>query len=334
MFNFFSRPQHIPVTPITTHRIRCSGPCTVPPEPAASPYSRFPPPPRKRYVAGLGPHRVDGRSIRPPKPLKARRSRQGKSAQPKRTRSIPLSQPPATPTTEDEDKVFLQQFARLQFSQELAKARLLVKRSAQEAPALNKARKERLAREEEEHRLERQRRIERQRMELELEKHRNLMARVEKRRREAIHRLAKNAHIIAKERLQARQVALPRQSLAEQVANRLARYDNQWDALKNENFDIGEPLHFAQMPWPVLAHVTLPEQITYSAVEEFLFHPLRAVKSPKDRLRGEVLRWHPDKFDAKILSKVMVEEIEMVREASGHVVRILTQMMMKMEAQS
>jgi hypothetical protein len=87
------------------------------------------------------------------------------------------------------------------------------------------------------------------------------------------------------------------------------------------------------VPWPVLAYISHPDQITYPAVEEFLFHPLRTVKSPKDRLKAEMLRWHPDKFDGRILGKVVVEQIDMVREASGHVARILTQMMMKLEAE-
>jgi hypothetical protein len=221
----------------------------------------------------------------------------------------------------------LQQFERLQvshaFREELTKARELVARSAEQAPARNKAREERLQRERE-----------RQRMRVALEKHQEMMARVEKRRCEDLRRHAKTAHRVAKERLQARQVATPRKLSAEQAVDRLARYDNEWDALKNDNFELKEPIHFAQMPWPVLAHVTHPYQITYAAVEEFLFHPLRTAKSPKDRLRAEIMKWHPDKFDRKILSKVVVEQIDLVREASGHVARILTQMMTKLEAES
>jgi hypothetical protein len=346
MFNFFGRPRHIPVTPITTQRIRCNTPRTVPPSPGASPYSKFPPPPRKRYGAGLGPHRVDSRLLRRQKSLKPRRSLRAKAAHPRRTRSIPLTfehltnevhkvaQSKSAAVNHDaEDEIFLQQLSRLNvshaFRKELVAARDLVARSAEEAPALNKAREEKLARERE----ARERRLERQRMEATLEKQRLKMAHIEKRRREAIHRHAKNAHRIAKEHPRPDPPKAPQNPLFERVANRLAHYDNAWDALKNEHREHQGPIHFMQVPWPVLAPITHPDQITYPAVEEFLFHPLRTVKSPKDRLKAEMLRWHPDKFDARILGKVMVEQMDMVREAAGHVARILTQMMMKLEAE-
>jgi hypothetical protein len=342
MFNFFkSRPRYIPVTPITTHKIRCSTPSPVPPPPGASPL--FPPPPRKRYVAGLGPHRVDARSLRRQKSLKARRSGQARAAQPNRTRGVPLTSErlghePAKGVRsvhdEVDEKIFLEQLERLKlshaFREELAKAREHVARSAEEALVLKKAREERIERE----RLERERRLERKRMEAEFEKQRQMMARVEKRHRESQRYYAKNVHRFAKERIEARKLATPRQPSVEQVANSLARYDNKWEALKNEIGERQDSIHFVQMPWPVLAHITHPDQITYAAVEEFLFHPLYTAKSPKERLRAEVLRWHPDKFDAKILSRVQVEQFDMVREASGLVARILMQMMKKLEAES
>ena len=337
MFNFFSRPRHIPVTPINTHRIRCSTPRSVPPPSGASPYSRLPPPPRKRYAAGLGPHRVDGRSIRLQKSLRARRSIHARDAQPTRPRSRTLTSDnpthavdknaqPTPSAVYNDDKIFLQQFERLHvsraFREELTKARELVARSAEQAPVLCKAREERLKREKE-----------RQRMQIALQKHREMMARVEKRRREALRLFAKNAHRVAKERIRTNLFATPRKCSAQQAGDLLARYDNEWDALKSEICERTEPIHFDQMPWPVLAHITRPDQITYSAVEEFLLHPLRPVKSPKDRLRAEIMKWHPDKFDRRILSKVAAEQIDLVREASGHVARILTQMMMKIETE-
>ena len=335
MFNFFSRPRHIPVTPINTHRIRCSTPRSVPPAPRTSPYSRLPPPPRKRYAAGLGPHRVDGRTLRPQKSLKARRSINGGAAQPTRTHSRPLTSEhpthkvdndvrPSPDAVYNDDEIFLRQFELLHvsraFREELTKARVLAARSAEHAPALSKAREERIKREKE-----------RQRMQIELEKHQEMMARVEKRRREALRLFAKNAHRVAKERFRAN---LPRKPSAEQARDVFARYDDEWDVLKSEICERTQPIHFTQMPWPVLARITRPDQITYSAVEEFLFHPLRPAKSPKDRLRAEIMKWHPDKFDRKILSKVMVEHIDLVKEASGRVARILTQMMMKIETGS
>ena len=37
-----------------------------------------------------------------------------------------------------------------------------------------------------------------------------------------------------------------------------------------------------------------------------------------------MLRWHPDKFEGKVLGKVVEGDREAVREAAGRVARILT----------
>jgi len=303
----------------------------------------FPPPPRKRYGAGLGPHRVNVRRLRSQKSLKARRS--ARAAQQGRKRGIPRtfehlirevdevvkSTPGAV--SHPDDEIFLQQLAQLNvahtFRTELAAARDLVARSAEQALALKEAREEGIAREKE----AMERRLERQRMEAELEKQRQRMARLEKQHRAAMRYQAQNAHRLFKERIQANRPAAPQQRWAEGPAGAIARYEDKWDFLKNEHCAVMEPIQFSQVPWPILAGITCPDQIIYSAVEEFLFHPLRVAKSPKDRLKAEMLRWHPDKFDARVLGKIMVDQVDAVKDASGRVVRILTQMMMKLEAE-
>ncbi|KZP08296.1 hypothetical protein FIBSPDRAFT_712785, partial [Athelia psychrophila] len=68
--------------------------------------------------------------------------------------------------------------------------------------------------------------------------------------------------------------------------------------------------------------------ITLQRVREFVFHPLRkgmVLKSRRDRVRAEMLKWHPDKFNAKVLSKVV--DAEQVTEAAGQVARFLTEIM-------
>jgi hypothetical protein len=267
--------------------------------------------------------------------LKARRTAVVKAARSKRAHAAARpSQKAGQPAPAlDEEQIFLQQFALLQFSHELAKARALVARSAEQAPALQKARAEKIAREEEERRQERERRLERQRVEAALLKQREMQARLEKLRREDIRFYTKDARRFCKERLRVDPPAgTPPQPPAEDAGHWLARYDDAWNTLKNDNIVIPHLINFVQIPWPVLAHITRPDQITYAAVEKFVFHPLRDPKSPKDRLRVEMLRWHPDKFNGKVLSHVMADQIDVVREASGHVARILTQMMTKLEA--
>ncbi|KAI0354439.1 hypothetical protein OH77DRAFT_1360973, partial [Trametes cingulata] len=70
--------------------------------------------------------------------------------------------------------------------------------------------------------------------------------------------------------------------------------------------------------------------ITYERVREFLFHPFRNTiegKSPKDVLKVEVMRWHPDKFDVQIRPKVREEHWEKTREAAGLVARWVTRLL-------
>lgn len=48
-------------------------------------------------------------------------------------------------------------------------------------------------------------------------------------------------------------------------------------------------------------------------------------RSRRDRVRVEILKWHPDKFNAKVLPKVI--NAAQVAEGAGLVARFLTQIM-------
>ncbi|KAG2068768.1 hypothetical protein BDR04DRAFT_1102663 [Suillus decipiens] len=65
-------------------------------------------------------------------------------------------------------------------------------------------------------------------------------------------------------------------------------------------------------------------------MEEFIFHPLRPgmeTKSRKDRLKGEILRFHPDKFNSHIVRKLRECDREKAIEIAGALARMLTDMM-------
>ncbi|KAI0253013.1 hypothetical protein BJV78DRAFT_1110448, partial [Lactifluus subvellereus] len=87
-------------------------------------------------------------------------------------------------------------------------------------------------------------------------------------------------------------------------------------------------LGFGDVPWPLFGAVGSVQDITWQRVREFVFHPLRSsvqgnqVKS----IRLEMLRWHPDKFEWKVLDKIIEDDREAVKEAAEHVARILTQL--------
>jgi hypothetical protein len=106
------------------------------------------------------------------------------------------------------------------------------------------------------------------------------------------------------------------------IADRFALYERKWAALK---FDV-PVLFFDLLPWPTLHDVSTPEDITEERMVEFFYHPERAGyenKILKERSRIELLRWHPDKFLGKILSKVNEEHRAMVEETIGQVTRFL-----------
>jgi len=100
-------------------------------------------------------------------------------------------------------------------------------------------------------------------------------------------------------------------------------YEWKWDALKGY---VGL-LVFSQLPWPVLHDVNTIHDLTPERFSEFLFSPKRPgyeAKTKKDRVKNELLRFHPDKYDGKILGKVCVEDHALVKEAVGRVTRFLT----------
>ena len=106
-------------------------------------------------------------------------------------------------------------------------------------------------------------------------------------------------------------------------ADRWNLYEWKWDALKG---DVGL-LVFSQLPWPVLHDVHTIHDLTPERFSEFLFsaeRPGYEAKTKKERVKNELLRFHPDKYDGKILGKVCVEDHALVKEAVGRVTRFLT----------
>jgi hypothetical protein len=113
------------------------------------------------------------------------------------------------------------------------------------------------------------------------------------------------------------------------IRSQFEMYDRKWNELKTAS-DI-PPLCFSILPWPVLGSVaTSPSDIRPERVQAFIFHPLRAdadAKSRRELVRAEILKWHPDKFDAKVVGYVIDAEKDMVKEGGGVVARILTQIL-------
>ncbi|KIK43492.1 hypothetical protein CY34DRAFT_81669 [Suillus luteus UH-Slu-Lm8-n1] len=106
-------------------------------------------------------------------------------------------------------------------------------------------------------------------------------------------------------------------------------YDAKWQELKLSKTLTSVML--CEMPWPILQQgCTSPDDISRSSMEEFIFHPLRPgmeLKSRKDRLKVEILRFHPDKFNSNIAHKLRECDREKAIEIAGALARMLTNMM-------
>lgn len=107
-------------------------------------------------------------------------------------------------------------------------------------------------------------------------------------------------------------------------------YEGKWKELKNGLSPNFRKLSATELPWPVFFNVAEPADITEARVAEFLLHPARPEAQGKARrlvLKMEVVRWHPDRFDTKVLPAMAEDEKEKTSEIAGHVTRILTKLM-------
>jgi hypothetical protein len=124
-------------------------------------------------------------------------------------------------------------------------------------------------------------------------------------------------------------------------------YDRAWDRLVMsvrpvKTFTFRKvAFSFADVPWPVLPPLSRCtdsgtdnppvlelEDITTQRVAQFLLHPHRTPdKSRKEKLRDAILRYHPDKFEGRILPRILSEDRTRVQEGVSIVMRCLNELM-------
>lgn len=143
-------------------------------------------------------------------------------------------------------------------------------------------------------------------------------------------RKAQEAHrrAVEQEEKERQRRAEQERSVQNDLAKKLRVYEEKWAALRS-NVVGTEQLGFCDIPWPLFENVQGVGDITAERVVAFVCHPLHEhIQGPGEgqakSLRSEMLRWHPDKFEGKVLDKVVEGDREAVREAAGHVARILT----------
>ena len=224
------------------------------------------------------------------------------------------------------------------FREELARTAKEVegRRRREEQERRLREERERQLREEREHRLreevERVRRLQRE-CRLREEQERKLREEVDRLRREAHERfLREERERQAREErdLQARLRAEQARRAAhdDHARQHFVLYEGKWNELRTSNSL--PPIDIGEMPWPVFGVVSSADQITYQAVRTFLFHPLRPGvegKTVRDKVKTEVLRFHPDKFNTRIVPKIQPSQRAVAQEIAGAVARILTTLM-------
>ena len=129
-----------------------------------------------------------------------------------------------------------------------------------------------------------------------------------------------------------------RQRLPNSLEAQFKLYEKKWEVLRSGVDIDGSEVHlisFSQIPWPVINMTpTDPSQIKPEHIKQFLMHPLRERpdstgkrRNKRLRARDELMRWHSDKFDQVLLSKVRKEDKKAATEAAGMIARVLTDML-------
>lgn len=106
-------------------------------------------------------------------------------------------------------------------------------------------------------------------------------------------------------------------------------YEQRWIMLLSPTVNTNAPLlRFSDIPWPTHSNTTLEDNLTPSSILTFLMlddgHKARV---KKDVLRDAVLRFHPDKFESRVLNRVHPDEQDHVKTTAGTVLRAVQEIM-------
>ncbi|KAH7927444.1 hypothetical protein BV22DRAFT_274774 [Leucogyrophana mollusca] len=124
-------------------------------------------------------------------------------------------------------------------------------------------------------------------------------------------------------------------------------YDRRWKELLQASAQDIHTLAFEDIPWPLaVAHASLitVEHLTPEAISAFLIPtpitsaPTRdtgitvptddsQIKEKKEKLRETMLRFHPDKFEGRLMRRVVDRDKDRVKEAVGQIARALNTLM-------
>jgi hypothetical protein len=115
-------------------------------------------------------------------------------------------------------------------------------------------------------------------------------------------------------------------------------YEKRWDTLLTTCDAAGQSLTFQDIPWPCNAAYAPPsagqsfslDDLTVDSITEFLFNsaikPTETTQEIK-AIRESLLRFHPDKFEGRVIGRVSETERAIVQEGVGIVVRVLNELL-------
>ncbi|TFL07135.1 hypothetical protein BDV98DRAFT_609340 [Pterulicium gracile] len=108
-------------------------------------------------------------------------------------------------------------------------------------------------------------------------------------------------------------------------------YDERWKELMlSAPTTTKDELRYADVPWPVPPSLDR-DSFTEDDIRRFVLMPVpgeeMGEKERKERLRETMLRFHPDKFEGRIMVRVREKDRERVQEAMGLVVRTVSKLM-------
>ena len=80
-------------------------------------------------------------------------------------------------------------------------------------------------------------------------------------------------------------------------------------------------------------HPSNPDDMSLSQISAYIQSPLYPDKdktrTPQNRIKEHIKRWHPERFRTKLLPKVVEDEREKVKHGAGNVARYLSDLLRK-----
>ena len=116
-----------------------------------------------------------------------------------------------------------------------------------------------------------------------------------------------------------------RENAAKKLVKAWNTYETRWAVLQSTR---EERLTFRTVPWPLICTPSAPSSLSSANIAFFLLSPLHSGnKSRKDRIREAMQRWHNDKFEPRILPRVIESDRDVVKEGVDAVVRCLNDLL-------